>query len=152
MIKKMMLARINARWLKQKYHKEMLSCQEIAKLLITPVSRQTIYLKLKQFGINPRSKQDSIFYVDGERCKISQGYFWIWNPLHPRTNGSYVKRSVLNLEKKLGRFLKDGEFPHHIDNNRMNDAPENLELTDRANHARHHRIGYRKHIPRLDRR
>jgi hypothetical protein len=131
-----MKLRVDQEWLRQKYLDEGLSCQKIVDLLGQNISRQTVYKRLMKVGIKPRSRKDSIFYVDGERCIVSQGYFWIWKPGHARANGGYVKRAVLNLEKKLGRYLKDGEFPHHIDGNRMNDNPENLEPTDRSNHMK----------------
>lgn len=50
------------------------------------------------------------------------GYVFIYKPDHPKAlNGKYVKRSVLVLEAKLGRYLRDGyengtdfvEGPHY---------------------------------------
>ena len=124
-------------WFEEKYLGEGLNCRQIADL-IGNVTRQAVWKKLKGYGIPVRSKDDSIFMVDGKRCKVSQGYFWIWKPYHPRQNGGYVKRSVLVLEKKLRRSLENGEFPHHVDGNRMNDDPQNLELTDRSSHMKIH--------------
>lgn len=134
--------KINSEWLRHKYVDENLSCQQIAALLKSMdfiVTRQWIWKKLKKLNIKIRSKVDAIFYEDGQRCKVSQGYFWIWKPEHPRANGDYVKRAVLNLEKKLERPLQNGEMPHHIDNNRMNDDPPNLIVTDRSEHGKIHK-------------
>jgi len=124
-------------WFEEKYLGEGLSCTQIANL-IGNVTRGGVWQKLKKLGIPIRSKKDSIFMVDGKKCWVSQGYFWIWNPYHNRANHGWVKRAVLNLEHKLGRPLNDGEFPHHIDGSRMNDDPDNLEITDRSNHMSIH--------------
>src|SRR5512139_4175480 len=51
------------------------------------------------------------------------GYVYLNLPNHPER---YVKRATLVLEKKLRRKLQPGEFAHHIDGNKMNDAPANL--------------------------
>jgi len=115
------------------YEEEKMSCQEIADV-VGGITRQGIWKILKRNGIKTRSKEDAIFYENGNRCKISQGYFWIHKPDHPRSNGGYVKRCVLSLENKLGKHLNDGEFPHHIDGNRLNDSPENLEPVTRSSH------------------
>ncbi len=124
-------------WFEDKYLREGLNCRQIADL-IGNVTRQGVWKKIKKLGIPIRSRDDSIFMADGKRCWVSQGYFWIWNPYHHRANNGWVKRSVLNLEEKLGRLLKEGEFPHHIDGNRMNDDPDNLVSTDRSNHMSIH--------------
>jgi hypothetical protein len=48
----------------------------------------------------------------------------------------YIHRDV--MEKKLGRKLKPGELVHHIDENKRNNDPDNLELKNFGNHAKHH--------------
>ena len=73
---------------------------------------------------------------------IAKGYFWILNHDHPRcTPRGYVKRAWLVMEEKLGRYLKPGEIVHHIDGDKLNDDLENLMVTDRRRHARHHNSG-----------
>jgi len=128
---------INKDWLEKKYLNDHLNCQEIANL-VGGITRQGIWKKLKSMGIPIRSKRDAIFFENGDQCKISQGYFWIYHPTHPRSNYKYVKRAVLVLEEKIGRSLVNGEFPHHIDHNRMNDNPNNLEITNRSKHMKDH--------------
>jgi hypothetical protein len=60
---------------------------------------------------------------------IMHGYLWVTSPGHPRaTKDNYVKNATLVLESRLGRFLVEGELAHHLDRNRLNDEPENLEL------------------------
>lgn len=124
-------------FLEEKYIGEHLSCQKIADL-VGDITRQGIWKRLKRNGIKTRSKEDALFIDNGIKCKLSQGYFWMYCPGHPRANGGYVKKSVLGLEEKLGRPLNDGEFPHHVDGNRLNDALDNLEPSDRSSHFAHH--------------
>lgn len=42
------------------------------------------------------------------------------------------------MEKKLGRKLKTNELVHHIDHDKHNNHPNNLQLVTRAEHARIH--------------
>ena len=58
---------------------------------------------------------------------------------YEKTFGRHTHRIV--AEEKLGRPLKKGEIVHHIDENRRNNHPDNLEiLSSQADHARIHMI------------
>ena len=51
--------------------------------------------------------------------------------------GRHLHRQV--AERMLGRPLREGEVVHHIDGNKLNNAPENLMvLSSQAEHARLH--------------
>lgn len=59
---------------------------------------------------------------------------------HPRANkdGS-VYTHVLVAEQKLGRYLKPEEVVHHIDENKMNNNPDNLMVfATKADHTSFH--------------
>ncbi len=69
----------------------------------------------------------------------SRGYVFIRRTDHPNVNKrGYIKRATLVLEKKLGRFLLPREEAHHIDEDKQNDDPDNLECKTHAAHARYH--------------
>jgi hypothetical protein len=71
-------------------------------------------------------------------------------PKHPKANakGLYPLHRVL-MENKLGRLLTSEEFVHHIDENKTNDSPDNLELMTRSAHAAHHAKESREHMLRI---
>ena len=63
-------------------------------------------------------------------------------PTYRKFNGRHEHRVI--MEQALGRALTSSEIIHHIDGNHRNNARENLELTTRAEHARHHFALHRK--------
>lgn len=58
---------------------------------------------------------------------------------YPEENGQHIHRTI--MERKLGRKLESGELVHHMDENKHNFHPDNLELTDASTHASHHFSG-----------
>jgi hypothetical protein len=60
---------------------------------------------------------------------VVNGYVLVYKPEHHLADKrGYIKRARLVLEEKIGRFLTKQEVTHHIDHNRSNDSPENLQL------------------------
>lgn len=59
---------------------------------------------------------------------------------HTRGENKGRGAHVVVMEGIIGRRLFANEVVHHIDENRSNNAPENLQLMTRAEHTRHHNI------------
>jgi len=66
-------------------------------------------------------------------------YVLIKCPNHPHSNKrGYVKESRLIVEKALGRYLKAGEIPHHINGNKKDNRPQNLLICKISDHRLFH--------------
>lgn len=67
---------------------------------------------------------------------IRNGYVFVWIG-----NGKYKQEHIIVMEKFLGRKLIKNEIVHHIDESfigRSNNNIDNLQLTNRIDHNKHH--------------
>ena len=55
---------------------------------------------------------------------------------YEKTHGKHTHRIV--AEQKIGRPLRPGEIVHHIDGNKRNNDPSNLEVMTQAEHCKLH--------------
>ncbi len=80
-------------------------------------------------------------YWKGGQYKDRVGYVMVRNTSHPRVNSrGYVKRSRLVLEAKLGRYLLPDCEPHHQNEIKDDDRPENLiELLSGVHQSLHNK-------------
>lgn len=70
---------------------------------------------------------------------MKNGYWCVKAPDHPKSyDKGYYYEHILVAENKIGRYLRKGEVVHHIDGDRLNNNPENLEVTTKSNHSKHH--------------
>jgi hypothetical protein len=96
-------------------------------------SRSLISLEMIEHGIErlpacsqPGSRNGA--WKGGRHIDID-GYVLIHAPDHPHATGNgRVREHRLVMERILGRFLEPGEVVHHIDGDRQNNDPSNLEL------------------------
>jgi len=87
--------------------------------------------------------------VIGEYRTAGQNPYWrvrvrphhFFPNVKPVSNGLYIRRSRVVMASKLGRSILETELVHHIDEDKDNDHPDNLEVIDVAAHNRHHKTG-----------
>ena len=71
----------------------------------------------------------------GGRTVASNGYVLVKHPEHPAADSrGYVYEHRLVAEQLLGRPLQEGEQVHHINHDKTDNRPENLEVLP----SRHH--------------
>jgi hypothetical protein len=68
----------------------------------------------------------------GSRTEHADGYWLV------KTEKGWELEHRLVMSRKLGRPLLDYEIVHHLDENKKNNDPKNLELTNHQEHSRKH--------------
>lgn len=92
--------------------------------------------KMRQKAARPRP-----YLIKGQKY-TDQGYVLIYRPNHPGSdNRGYIKRAIVVMEEKLGRFLLPEEVTHHENKIKDDDKPENLQLfANNSEHVRFHQL------------
>jgi hypothetical protein len=95
-------------------------------------AQTTISRTLIENGIRTKTRTKHPQYKGG-RANHHDGYIYVYvepddQMASMRTKQGYVLEHRLVLARKLGRPLSSTEFCHHIDGNRLNNDPINLEL------------------------
>ena len=66
-------------------------------------------------------------------------YRRLFLPEHPAASvQGHVYEHIVIAEKTIGRYLTDKEIVHHIDGNKYNNSPENLQVLSKYDHQKVH--------------
>jgi hypothetical protein len=89
-------------------------------------------------GHNQRGRRNIALWNGGSYI-TKRGYRKVQQKNHPRADrDGYVFEHILVMEKKIGRYLERYEVVHHINGDRLDNRPENLDLMTRGGHSYHH--------------
>lgn len=118
--------------------------------LVCPTCKKVFYSRPGRLGKGKTSKHCSVKCYHkrgstnpkwrGGRIKHGSGYWQVYAPNHPYVRKlGYVLEHRLVMEKKIGRYLLPGETVHHINNDKTDNRPENLELcSNQSEHMKYH--------------
>lgn len=110
---------------------EGLSLSEMARRIGSKHQSIAKFLKRHEIPYTPwdRSKPENNPWWRGGRVIDPDGYVLVKQNSHPRADRhGYVREHRLVMERVLGRYLEPTEIVHHIDGDRANNDPENLEV------------------------
>lgn len=76
-------------------------------------------------------------YKGGSIASTGYKIIFVGKEHHLADIRGYAYEHRVVAEKKIGRRLKEGEQVHHIDENKLNNGPENLQVVKSFRHHRH---------------
>ncbi len=86
------------------------------------------YESLRKHG-DPLKRRTHTKRFSGKRLLSKEGYVWIYLPEHHLANKmGYVIEHRMIMEEMLGRPIRKNENVHHLNGNKQDNRPENLEL------------------------
>jgi len=110
---------------KSEFHKKTIEkkCLCCEKKFIPKHTRQFL-CSLECSGVFRRGKKKSEFWMENGYKVLSLG------------DGKGIKEHIKNMQDHIGRDLKKNECVHHINENKLDNRIENLQLMTKSNHAK----------------
>jgi predicted MarR family transcription regulator len=76
---------------------------------------------------------------------VHHGYAMVYKPQHPlATSNGFIRRCRLVACEKYGVDAVKRMVVHHLNHNKTDDRPENIELLTNEEHSRAHNLGVKK--------
>ena len=138
-------------WLKIQYVDKGRSSNDIARevgsssgnitdhLKTMGIERRTVKAALSLAFPEGRKGKLNPSWKDGTTKVVQSGYIYQYAPDHPNTTKKgYVMQHRLIAESIIGRYLNTDEIVHHVDGDKSNNAPTNLEVLTRSEHVMRH--------------
>lgn len=129
--KKIGKMRFNKR--KNKEYCSLYECPNCKKEIIRPTGEGNRLTACSQ------SCAETIKVKRGRNLLLIGGYYYRYIPEHPKSSKmGYVAEHRHVMENKIGRYLEKDEVVHHINENKLDNNIENLELLTVSQHSRLH--------------
>jgi len=105
-------------------------------LSVSNSKSEAVKASLKKRFPEGRYKEKSSNWKGGRR--LVNGYIKVYAPDHPDSTQGAIFEHRLVASQKLGRRLTKDEVVHHINGNKQDNRPDNLEVHTRGEHFHQH--------------
>ncbi len=133
--------RLNGKFIKSGIYKTCNFCKKQFYVIASRIETSKFcssFCKQKFGRNNPTGNK--AFNWRGGKTIFKDGYVRIYMPTHPSAiKKTYILEHRYIMEKHIGRYLTPEDIVHHINRIKDDNRPENLKLTTRKKHMKHHR-------------
>ena len=112
-------------------------CKECTKETIQLIHGTSLFCNRECYFLWKRKNPNKRAYK--EKIFVS-GYYYLYRPEHPNAikKGRYIAEHRYVLEQKIKRLLTKQEVAHHINGDKTDNNPNNLEVLTVSEHNKHH--------------
>lgn len=115
-------------WLENNKERIKFKCECCRKIFGRPRRINAKGKKIRYCSRECANKSSRTPLIKQKTRQGKQGYISIWKPEHPNNVNGRIKEHVLVMEKKIGRYIEEGEIVHHINYLEDDNREENLFL------------------------